>query len=312
MQVGPERANSGGPSGPPLSSDFAGIRHWTGRVGRCDNDLPLNPWCGAALVETTFDSVLAALRAAGCVFAEDEARLLISQARTPDQLDLMVRRRAGGLPLEQVLGWAQFCGLRIAVGPGVFVPRRRTELLAREAARLAAQVSPRASLTVVDLCCGSGALGAALAATVRRPLDLHAADIDPVAVECARRNLAPFGGRVYQGDLYNPLPGVLRGKINILIANVPYVPTADIALLPTEARDHEPRVALDGGGDGLDVMRAVAGQAARWLAPGGHLLVEAGERQLPEAIRIMADGGLSPRLVLDGEMEAAAIVATGP
>ncbi|HEU5355659.1 MAG TPA: putative protein N(5)-glutamine methyltransferase [Actinocrinis sp.] len=259
----------------------------------------------------------ATLRAAGCVFAEDEARLLIAQADTPDQLDRMVRRRAGGLPLEQVLGWARFCGLRIAVGPGVFVPRRRTELLAREAVALAAQVSPgavspAAPLTVVDLCCGSGALGAAVAANVHRPLDLYAADIDPAAVECARRNLASFGGRVYQGDLYNALPDALRGKINILIANVPYVPTGDIALLPAEARDHEPMVALDGGGDGLDVMRAVARESARWLAPGGRLLVEASERQQPEAMRIMADGGLSPRTIVDEETEATAIVATRP
>jgi release factor glutamine methyltransferase len=256
--------------------------------------------------------VTAALRAAGCVFAEDEARLLIAEAATPDDLDRLVRRRIGGLPLEQVLGWAGFCGLRVAVDPGVFVPRRRSELLAGEAARLAAQVSPRTPLTVVDLCCGSGALGAALAANTRRSLDLYAADIDPAAVECARRNLAPFRGRVYQGDLYDALPGVLHGKINILIANVPYVPTEDIALLPAEARDHEPRLALDGGGDGLDVMRAVARQAPRWLAPGGRLLVEAGERQLPDALRVMAESGLSPRAVLDEEMEAAAIVAARP
>jgi len=252
------------------------------------------------------------LRAAGCVFAEEEARLLVAEAGSPDQLDRMVRRRAGGLPLEQVLGWAWFCGLRIAVLPGVFVPRRRTELLAREAVRLAAQVSPEAPLTIVDLCCGSGALGAAVAANVQRPFDLYAADIDPAAIECARRNLASFGGRVYQGDLYDALPDALRGRINILIANVPYVPTEDIALLPAEARDHEPLVALDGGGDGLDVMRAVARGSAHWLAPGGHLLVEASERQQPEAMRIMADAGLSPRAVVDDEAEATAIVATRP
>jgi release factor glutamine methyltransferase len=255
---------------------------------------------------------VATLRAAGCVFAEDEARLLIKQADTPDQLDLMVRRRAGGLPLEHVLGWAQFCGLRIALDPGVFVPRRRTELLAREAARLAARVSSPAPLVVVDLCCGSGALGTALAANARRPLDLYAADIDPAAVECARRNLSPVGGQVYQGDLYNALPDTLQGKINVLIANVPYVPTGDIALLPAEARDHEPRVAFDGGSDGLDVMRAVARQAPRWLAAGGHLLVEASDRQLPDAMRLMIADGLSPRAILDDETEATAIVATLP
>jgi release factor glutamine methyltransferase len=257
-------------------------------------------------------SVAAALRAAGCVFAEDEARLLIAEADTADQLDRMVRRRAGGLPLEQVLGWAQFCGLRIAVDPAVFVPRRRTELLAREAARLAAQVSQQEPLAVVDLCCGTGALGAAVAASVQRPLDLYAVDIEQAAVECARRNLTPLGGQVYHGDLYNALPDALRGKINVLIANVPYVPTGDIALLPAEARHHEPLVALDGGSDGLDVMRAVAGQAPRWLAAGGHLLVEASERQLPAAIQVIVDSGLLPRVVLDDEMEAAAIVAALP
>jgi release factor glutamine methyltransferase len=266
----------------------------------------------SAVVAPPFESVVATLRAAGCVFAEEEARLLIDQAQTPDQLDRMVAQRVGGLPLEQVLGWAQFCGLRVEVGPGVFVPRRRTELLAGEAARLAGQLSSDSPLVVVDLCCGSGALGAAVAASVRRPFELYAVDIDPTAVQYARRNLAPFHGEVHQGDLFDALPVDLRGKIDILIANVPYVPTEDIALLPAEARDHEPLVALDGGGDGLDVMRAVARRAPRWLAPRGQLLVEASERQLEAAMRVMVGSGLSPRVILDDDMEATAIVAGLP
>lgn len=254
------------------------------------------------------------LRAAGCVFAEDEARLLLAQAETPAVLERMVRRRAGGVPLEQVLGWAEFCGLRVAIDPGVFVPRRRTELLVRQAARLAA----RPGLVVVDLCCGSGALGAALAAMAGQPIELHAADIDPAATRCARRNLADLGGGVhrvagvYQGDLYDALPDGLRGRIGILMANVPYVPTGDIALLPAEARDHEPRVALDGGGDGLAVMRAVAAGAGRWLAPGGHLLVETSERQVSRALRVMTDSGLTARVIADEEAEATVIIATRP
>ncbi len=254
----------------------------------------------------------ATLRAAGCVFAEDEARLLIAQAHTPGELGRMVRRRADGFPLEQVLGWAEFCGLRVEVGPGVFVPRRRTELLAREAAALARRMPARSPLVVVDLCCGSGALGAVLAATVERPFALHAADIDPAAVDYARRNLAPFGAYVYRGDLFSALPDALRGEINVLIANVPYVPTADIALRPAEARDHEPMVALDGGPDGLDVVRTVARQAPRWLARGGHLLVEASERQLADATQVMVDSGLIPTVIRDEDMEAAALVATQP
>src|SRR6201989_358514 len=150
------------------------------------------------------DSVAARLRAAGCVFAEDEARLAVcaapaagprlwmSAARTPADLDAMVGQRAAGLPLEQVLGWAEFCGLRITVAPGVFVPRRRTEFLVRQAVALA-----RPGAVIVDLCCGAGAIGAALAAAVDRA-DVHAADIDPAAVRCARQKLPRR--RLHPGD----------------------------------------------------------------------------------------------------------------
>ena len=106
--------------------------------------------------------VVTRLRAAGCVFAEDEAQLLMAGAATLADLSAMVDRRAAGEPLEHVLGWAEFCGLRIAVDPGVFVPRRRTEFLVSQAvtlARKAAAAQPRT--VVVDLCCGSGALGVA-------------------------------------------------------------------------------------------------------------------------------------------------------
>ena len=185
--------------------------------------------------------------------------MLIAQARTPDELEDMVARRAAGLPLEQVLGWAEFCGLRISVDPGIFVPRRRTEFLVRQAAALA-----RPADIIVDLCCGAGAIGAALAAAMDRA-EVHAVDIDPDAVRCARRNVP---GHVYQGDLYEPLPGRLRGRVDILAANVPYVPSGEIGLLPAEARAHEPLVALDGGADGLDVLRRVAAGAPAWLARG--------------------------------------------
>jgi release factor glutamine methyltransferase len=255
---------------------------------------------------------VAALRAAGCVFAEDEARLLLEQAGSREELARLVRLRVGGLPLEQVLGWAEFCGLRVSIDPGVFVPRRRTELVAREAARLAGSLPAHGPIVAVDLCCGSGALAAALASLLDRPVDLYAADIDPAAVACARRNLASFGAQVYQGDLYAALPERLRGTVSILIANVPYVPTGEIALLPPEAREHEPRIALDGGGDGLDVLRAVAAGAPGWLAPGGHLLVEAGRRQLQLAQRILSDNLLIPILVEDEDGEATAVVATRP
>jgi release factor glutamine methyltransferase len=254
--------------------------------------------------------VVARLRAAGCVFAEDEARLLISAALTPAELTAMVDRRAAGQPLEHVIGWAEFCGLRIAVDPGVFVPRRRTEFLVEQAAAL---VRPAAATppVVVDLCCGSGAVGAAIAAALGRA-ELHAADIDPAAVACARRNLAAAGGRVYAGDLYQPLPATLRGRVDVLAANVPYVPTEEVGLLPPEARTHEPLLALDGGTDGLDVLRRVAAAAPRWLAPGGHLLTEISERQAQRVAAAVAASGLTPRVAGSDERNATVIIGTMP
>jgi len=250
-------------------------------------------------------SIVERLRAAGCVFAEDEARLLAAAADTPTALATLVGRRVAGEPLEHLLGWAEFCGLRIAVDPGVFVPRRRTALLVHEAvALLAGRAAPP---TVVDLCCGSGAVAAAVAAAVG-PVTLHATDVDPAAVRCARRNLAAAGGHVHQGDLDAPLPAGLRGRVDVLVANVPYVPTAELPLMPPEARDHEPRAALDGGRDGLDVLRRVAAAAPGWLAPGGHLLIETSLRQSAAAAGALAGAGLTPRVVTDDELGATAVV----
>ncbi|HEY7592637.1 MAG TPA: putative protein N(5)-glutamine methyltransferase [Actinophytocola sp.] len=255
------------------------------------------------MVASTSD-IVATLRAAGCVFAEDEARLLTDAAGDADQLADMVARRAAGLPLEHVLGWASFCGLRIAVDPGVFVPRRRTELLAWQALKLA---EPGA--VVVDLCCGSGAVAAAVAATVP-DAELYAADVDPAAVRCARRNVP--SGHVYEGDLYAPLPAALRGRVDVLIANAPYVPTRAIDLMPPEARLHEPRVALDGGADGLDVLRRVIDGAREWLAPGGHLLVETSEAQAPVLLGAAGFAGLRPRLARDTGLTATIVIARAP
>jgi release factor glutamine methyltransferase len=255
-------------------------------------------------------AVVTRLRAAGCVFAEDEARLLVAAAQTPAELDDMVDRRAAGLPLEQVVGWAEFCGLRIIVTPGVFVPRRRTEFLVRQAIALAGPAAGPGTV-VVDLCCGSGAVGAALAAALG-PIELHAADIDPAAVACARRNLAAAGGRVYQGDLYEPLPAALAGRVAVLVANVPYIPTGQIALLPAEARVHEPRAALDGGPDGLDVLRRVAAAAPHWLAPGGHLLIESSERQARRAAAAFDASGLIPEVASSEELGATVVIGTRP
>jgi release factor glutamine methyltransferase len=247
------------------------------------------------------DAIVARLRAAGCVFAEDEAALMRSAARSPGELAAMVDRRVAGLPLEHILGWVDFCGLRIAVDPGVFVPRQRTALLVRAAAT---RCAPGA--TVADLACGCGAVGVAVATEVGR-VDLHAVDIDPAAVACARRNVAPLDGRVYEGDLFTALPDRLLGALDIVVANVPYVPTDAVDLMPPEARVHEPRVALDGGVDGLDVLRRVAGAAAGWLLPGGSVLMEVGEEQVAAALGALLDGGLEPTVEHDEELSATVV-----
>ena len=241
------------------------------------------------------------LRTAGCVFAEDEAALLTAEAGSPDELEAMVVRRIAGEPLEQILGWAEFRGLRIVVEPGVFVPRRRTEFLVEQAAALV-----RPDDVVVDLCCGSGAIGAALRAACDS-IELYAADLDPAAVRCARRNL---GDVVYEGDMYAALPSDLRGRVRVFVANVPYVPTEAVGMMPPEARDHEARMALDGGSDGLDLLRRYAAGAPDWLVAGGYALVETGTDQVPAAVEAFTAAGLTPRVVTSDEYAATVLIGT--
>jgi release factor glutamine methyltransferase len=266
------------------------------------------------------DPVITRLRAAGCVFAEDEARVIRAAARTPHELSQLVDQRVKGLPLEQVVGYAEFCGLRIYVETGVFVPRPRSEFLVDTAVALSTAPRP----VIVDLCCGTGALGLATAARLTdrergapglgaaRPgaAELHAADLDPAAVRCARRNVEPAGGRVYEGDLFAPLPATLRGRVTILICNAPYVPTHEIPFLPAEARDYEHHVALDGGDDGLAVLRRAAAEARDWLAPGGRLLVETSERQGERMSDVMDDGGLIPEVHENEDFGSAVVTGT--
>ncbi|WP_426450837.1 putative protein N(5)-glutamine methyltransferase [Paenibacillus sp. S-38] len=249
-----------------------------------------------------WETVVRKLRAAGCVFAEEEARLLLSASRSTAELAERVDRRAAGVPLEHIVGWVEFSGLRIELDPGVFIPRYRTEFLVRQAAAL---MQP--GDIVVDLCCGSGAVGAALAA-MRGRIELHAVDIDPAAVRCARRNIRLADGLVYEGDLYDPLPDELCGRVNVLIANAPYVPTESIRLMPPEARMHEARIALDGGPDGLGVQRRIAAGASRWLAVGGCLLIETSRMQAPWTAELLARSGLLPQWVHSEEHDANVII----
>ena len=248
------------------------------------------------------DDLVERLRAAGCVFAEEEAALLRAQASGAD-LEALAVRWIAGEPLEHGRGWAQFHGLRVAVDPGVFVPRRRTEFLVD----LAAERTHPGDV-VLDLCCGSGALGAALAAE-RPGIELLAADVAPAAVRSARRTHEPLGGQVFEGDLFAPLPAALRGRVDVLLVNVPYVPTGEIALMPPEARLHEPPGARDGGADGLDLLRRVAAEAGDWLAPAGLLFTETGEEQAAAAVEVLTAAGLQAHAVTDDD-GATVVVAT--
>ena len=271
------------------------------------------------------------------MFAEEEARLLTGAAASAAELETMIERRVDGLPLEHILGWAEFCGLRIGVTAGVFVPRRRTEFLVRQAELLLRGTCGSAApdgaahdgaahdgvtpdggtpddaqrAVVVDLCCGSGAVGAALAAHVPG-IELHASDLDPAAVRCARRNIGPAGGHVHEGDLFEPLPARLRGRITVLVANAPYVPTAAIGTMPPEARTHEPLMSLDGGPDGLDIQRRVIAGAPAWLAPGGQVLIETSRRQARRTVGLMRSAGLAARLAADPELDATVAIGRRP
>ncbi|MEU8009356.1 putative protein N(5)-glutamine methyltransferase [Micromonospora parva] len=255
------------------------------------------------VADPTRAALVARLRAAGCVYAEDEAELLLAAADSSTALADLTDRRVAGEPLEYLLGWAEFAGLRIAVDTGVFVPRARTALLVE----VAAEVTGPAP-AVVDLCCGSGATTVALAHRIT-PRWLAAADIDPAAVACARRNLAGLNVEVYEGDLFAPLPGRWRGRLDLVLANAPYVPTDAVALMPPEARLHEAPVALDGGPDGLSVLRQVGVDAAHWLAPGGHLVVEAGTTQVDALCEAFQVAGLVPTVRQDEDLDATAVIA---
>ncbi|GAB3244017.1 putative protein N(5)-glutamine methyltransferase [Kineosporia babensis] len=249
-----------------------------------------------------YPEIVDRLRRAGCVWAEDEARLLLENSFDQHDLVEKVRRRAEGEPLELVVGWAEFRDLRIQVARGVFIPRRRTEFLAEQA--IAAEPT-----VVVELCCGAGAISAAIQHESRRTIDLHAADIDPAAVELARSNLdGPV--HLYVGDLFAPLPEQLHQTVDVVVANVPYVPTADIPFLPAESRLTEPGTAVDGGPDGLALFSRLVAEASPWLAPGGRLMSEVSERQVPLAASIVAGHGLRPEVREDENLGATVIIGT--
>ena len=230
--------------------------------------------------------------------ADEEAAELVSAASDRHHLEGMVARRMTGEPLAWITGSTQFCGLEVTVRPGVYVPRWQSETLARTAANLLPSDG-----VAVDLCTGSGAIALVLQATCPSSRVL-ATEADPVAADCAREN----GVEVLLGDLGDALPPSLAGRVDVMTGVLPYVPTDGLHHLPRDIVDFEPRGALDGGSDGLDLIRRAIASSVRWIRPGGWLLLEVGGDQFEaveqlfgaagfEAIEVLSDGDGDPRAV---------------
>ncbi len=221
-------------------------------------------------------------------------------AGDPDVLGDLVSRRTNGEPIAWLTGWVTFCGVKLAVAPGVYVPRRQTEPLARRAV----QLLPDAGVAV-DLCTGTGAIAAVLAAAVPTARVL-ATEFDENAARCARRN----GVEVFEGNLDDPLPRELEHRVDVLTAVVPYVPTGSMRLLPRDVRAFEPRLALDGGLDGTDILVEVVRSSPAWLRPGGWLLLELGGEQAEPIGTLLQENGFSGlELMADADGDPRAICA---
>lgn len=202
----------------------------------------------------------------------------------------LVAKRAAGMPLQYATGEMPFRHLVITVEPGVFIPRPETEVLVDVALRCIEQSEEP---LVCDLCTGSGCVAVSLAHE-HRGARVWATDLDERPVEVARANARRAGVAdrvvVERGHLFDPLPATLRGSLDLVVSNPPYVPSADLPSLPPEVLGFEPMRALDGGPDGLDVVRRIATEAREWLVPGGALALEVDSRRAEDAARLLERG----------------------
>jgi release factor glutamine methyltransferase len=246
------------------------------------------------------DPLVARLRAAGCVFAEEEAAEIRRVVRDPDAVEAVVAARAAGMPLEQAVGRARFAGIEVELAPGVFVPRLRAGAIvgAAVAARPAAGV-------VVDLGAGAGPIAAALARLIPGAA-VHAVEIDPAAVTVAARNGVRLGFAVHRGSWWDALPPSLRGRVDLAAAYLPHVPTHRLAHIPRDFREHEPATAVDGGADGLDPLRAVLAGFDEWLAPGGALVTLVAGEQVETARGLVGGRRLE---VIEADDDAVLVIA---
>lgn len=238
------------------------------------------------------DAELLAGHLMGLGRGEVRAAAILGRA-SPEQLMVLVAERARRIPLQHLTGRAPFRGLQLAVGPGVFVPRPETEAVAQVAIEEAQRVvaGGRQPL-VVDLCAGSGAIAFAVAAEVPGAR-VHAVELDPLAHAWAERNClehATSQVTLHLADARSAL-AELDGQVDVVVSNPPYVPSDAVPVDP-EVRDHDPRIALYGGGvDGLDVPRGVVLAAARLLAPGGLFVMEHADVQAGAVRRLATASG---------------------
>jgi release factor glutamine methyltransferase len=234
------------------------------------------------------EAVVRALARAGCVAPDAEAEALFAASASGiGPVEGLVARRVSGEPLAWITGSVVFCGVPVKIDPDVFVPRPQTEDLALRAAALLPDHG-----VAVDLCTGSGAVAAVLRAA-HPSATVVATDVDPATLACARRN----GVDALEGDLDGPLPPPIRGRVDVMTAVVPYVPSEELHLLPRDVLAHEPRVALDGGPGGTALLLRAAAAAGPWLRPGGTVLLELGGDQAGEVRAALLDAGLSDVLV---------------
>lgn len=254
-----------------------------------------------SVADPSLEAVVDRLIAAGCVAAEDEAAAFLSAAPDVPTLEAWLCRRERGEPTAWITGTVLFCGRRLHIAPNVYVPRAQSEELARRAVTLLPD-NGRA----VDLCTGVGAVAAHLIAQVPAA-SVIGVDVDPRAAASARRNGVP----TVVGDLAAPLHS--HGGFDVVTAVAPYVPTPAIRLLPPDVRRYEPRAALDGGVDGLALVRRVVAAARRLLRPGGWLLIEVGGDQDEMLAPTLAETGfdlVAPWWDTDGDLRGIASQTT--
>ena len=255
----------------------------------------------------TIAEVAQRLTAAGIAPARTEARWLVEHAEAggegavEDRLEGLVRRREAGEPLQLLLGRWPFRTVELELAPGVFLPRPETEVVAGVAVRYATAAGPQP--VVAEPCTGTGAIAASLLAEVPG-VQVHASDIDPGAVALARRNLAAVAGAerftVHAGDLLTQLPEQLRGQLDLLVANPPYLPSSDVDHLDIEVADHDPPAALFAGPDGHEVVDRLLELARAWLRPTGTVVLEIDARRGPAALIAAAGAGFpAAELVTD-------------